>query len=150
MAIAGGLAAAGAALYYLSGNTEFTWSTYQSLPAIGFNGIPVALLASCNPIGIIFSASFMAYLDISGLQIRNMTMYNEYISSIVSALIVYFSAFALIFKQILSGKIKLFRKKKEDVIDVVDTRFKEEDYIVDNKEETDLKQVETTEEGGTE
>ncbi|MBR4236949.1 ABC transporter permease [bacterium] len=150
MAIAGGLAAAGAALYYLSGNTEFTWSTYQSLPAIGFNGIPVALLASCNPIGIIFSASFMAYLDISGLQIRNMTMYNEYISSIVSALIVYFSAFALIFKQILSGKIKLFRKKKEDISNAVDTRFKEEDYNVDKKEETDSKEVETTEEGGTE
>ena len=48
MAIAGGLSAAGASLYYLSGNTEFFWSTYQSLPAIGFNGIPVAMLASCN------------------------------------------------------------------------------------------------------
>ena len=33
MAIAGALAAAGASLYYLSGNTEFYWSTYQSLPA---------------------------------------------------------------------------------------------------------------------
>ena len=57
MAIAGGLSAAGASLYYLSGNTEFFWSTYQSLPAIGFNGIPVAMLASCNPIGIIFSGA---------------------------------------------------------------------------------------------
>ena len=45
MAIAGALAAGGAALYWLSGNTEFYWSTYQSLPAEGFNGIPVALLA---------------------------------------------------------------------------------------------------------
>ncbi|MBP5342799.1 ABC transporter permease [bacterium] len=139
MAIAGGLSGAAAALYYLSGNTEFTWSTYQSLPQVGFNGIPVALLGSCNPIGIIFSASFMAYLDISGLQIRNMTMYNEYISSIISALIVYFSAFALIFKQILSGKIKLFKKKKITVddppkIEVVmnNTEVKEE---IDTKEE---------------
>ena len=40
MAIAGGLAGAGAALYYLSGNTEFYWQTYQSLPDAGFNGIP--------------------------------------------------------------------------------------------------------------
>ena len=31
MAIAGGLSAAGASLYYLSGNTEFFWSTYQSV-----------------------------------------------------------------------------------------------------------------------
>ena len=40
MAIAGALAAAGGSLYYLSGNTEFFWSTYQSLPDEGFNGIP--------------------------------------------------------------------------------------------------------------
>ena len=32
MAIAGGLAGGGAALYWLAGNTEFFWSTYQSLP----------------------------------------------------------------------------------------------------------------------
>ena len=49
MAIAGGLAGAGASLYYLSGHTEFYWSTYMSLPAEGFNGIPVALLASNHP-----------------------------------------------------------------------------------------------------
>ena len=49
MAIAGGLAGAGAALYYLSGNTEFFWNTYTSLPATGFNGIPVALLAGQQP-----------------------------------------------------------------------------------------------------
>ncbi len=46
MAIAGGLAGAGASLYYLAGNTEFYWNTYQSLPATGFNGIAVALLAA--------------------------------------------------------------------------------------------------------
>ena len=30
MAIAGALAGAGAALYWLSGNTEFYWNTYQA------------------------------------------------------------------------------------------------------------------------
>ena len=39
MAIAGALSGAGAALYYLSGNTEFYWQTYQSLAATCFNGI---------------------------------------------------------------------------------------------------------------
>ena len=43
MAIAGALAGAAGSLYYLSGNTEFFWTTYQSLPAAGFNGIAVAL-----------------------------------------------------------------------------------------------------------
>ena len=61
MAIAGALAGAGAALYYLSGNTEFYWSTYQSLPAVGFNGIPVALLALNNPIAAAYSS-----IDING------------------------------------------------------------------------------------
>ena len=56
MAIAGALSGAAAALYYLSGNTEFYWtSAYQTLPATGFNGIPVALLAASHPIGVIFA-----------------------------------------------------------------------------------------------
>ena len=98
MAIAGALSAAGASLYYLSGNTEFFWSTYQSLPGIGFNGIPVAMLASCNPIGIIFTAIFMSTLDISGLQLTNLTAYNEYITNVIIAVIVYLSAFSLVIK----------------------------------------------------
>lgn len=107
MAISGGLAAAGASLYYLSGNTEFAWETYQSLPAQGFNGIPVALLAFNNPIGVIFSASFISLLDVNGMQLKYMTPYNEYITSIITAVIVYFSAFSLLFKQVLDGKIKI-------------------------------------------
>ena len=113
MAIAGGLAGAGAALYFLSGNTEFAWETYQSLPAIGFNGIPVALLAYNNPIGVVFSSLFMSYLDVSGMQLKYMTSYNEYITGIISAVIVYFSAFSLLFSQVLNGKIKIFKKKTE-------------------------------------
>ena len=41
------------------------------------------------------------------MQIKYMTTYNEYITSIISAIIVYFSAFSLLFKQILNGKIKI-------------------------------------------
>lgn len=104
MAIAGGLAGAGAALYYLSGNTEFKWETYQTLPAIGFNGIPVALLATNSPIGVIFSASFMAYLQVAGMELKNNTPYNEHLTSIIIAVIVYFSAFSLLIKQALGKK----------------------------------------------
>lgn len=107
MAIAGGLAAAGASLYYLSGNTEFRWETYQTLPAEGFNGIPVALLACNSPLGVIFSASFISLLDVNGMQLKYMTPYNEHITSIITAIIVYFSAFSLLFKQILNGSIKI-------------------------------------------
>ena len=106
MAIAGCLAAAGASLYYLSGNTEFYWSTYQKLPGEGFNGIPVALLAANNPIGVIFSGIFMSMLNISGIQLKYLTAYNEYISDIIIAVIVYLSAFSMLFKTILSKKIR--------------------------------------------
>ena len=110
MAIAGALAAAGASLYYLSGNTEFYWSTYQSLPDTGFNGVPVALLAANNPIGVIFTGCFMSMLDISGLQLTNLTAYNEYITDVIIAVIVYLSAFSLVIKALISG-----RKKKTPV-----------------------------------
>ena len=83
MAIAGALAASGAGLYWLSGNTEFFWSTYQALPATGFNGIPVALLAVNNPIGVVFTGMFMSMLDICGLQLKNLTGFNEYITELV-------------------------------------------------------------------
>lgn len=106
MAISGALAAAGASLYYLSGNTEFFWSTYQSLPDAGFNGIPVALLALNNPIGVIFSAIFMAMLDIVGLQLTNLTAYNEYITDVIIATIVYLSAFSLVIRMLLNGRKK--------------------------------------------
>ena len=106
MAIAGSLAGGGAALYWLSGNTEFYWSTYQSLPGIGFNGIPVALLAVSNPIGVIFTAIFMAMLDIVGQQLTGLTAYNEYITDVIIAVIVYLSAFSLVIRMMLPGSRK--------------------------------------------
>ena len=104
MAIAGSLAGAAGSLYYLSGNTEFFWSTYQSLPAAGFNGIPVALLAANHPIGVIFTGMFMSMLDIAGLQMTNLTAYNEYITDVIIAVIVYLSAFSLLIKTLLGHR----------------------------------------------
>ena len=106
MAIAGALAGAGAALYYLSGNTEFYWSTYQSLPAVGFNGIPVALLALNNPIAVIFAGVFMAMLKIVSQQLTNLTAYNEYITDVIISVIVYLSAFSLLIQMMLTGRKK--------------------------------------------
>lgn len=120
MAIAGALSGAAAALYYLSGNTEFFWSTYQALPAAGFNGIPVALLAANNPIAVIFTGIFMSMLDIVGLQLTNLTAYNEYITDVIIATIVYLSAFSMVIKMLLSGR-KERRKKAEAKADAEET-----------------------------
>ena len=105
MAMACALAAAGGALYYLSGNTEFFWNTYQSLPAEGFNGIPVALLAINNPLGVVFSAVFMSMLQICGQKLTELTAYNEYITNVIIAVIVYLSAFMLVIKMWI-GKLR--------------------------------------------
>ena len=113
MAIAGGLSAAGAALYFLQGDVEFYWHTSMTLPATGFNGIPVALLASCSPIGCIFSGMFMAYLTISGSQLSTFTAYNEYIANIIIAVIVYLSAFTLFFKGLMSARKRTITVKSE-------------------------------------
>ena len=106
MAIAGMLAGGGAALYWLSGNTEFFWSTYQALPATGFNGIPVALLAINNPIGVVFTGIFMAMLDIVGQQLAGLTAYNEYITDVIISVIVYLSAFSLVIQMMITGRKK--------------------------------------------
>ncbi len=114
MAIAGAMAGAGASLYWLAGNTEFYWSTYQSLPATGFNGIPVALLAVCNPIAVIFTGMFMSMLDIAGQQLTALTAYNEYITDVIISVIVYLSAFSLVIKLWLGGKAKKTAGPKPD------------------------------------
>lgn len=109
MAISGALAGGGAALYWLSGNTEFYWITYQALPAIGFNGIPVALLALNHPVAVVFSGIFMAMLNIVGQQLTTLTAYNEYITDVVIAVIVYLSAFSLVIQMWLGRR----KSKKE-------------------------------------
>ena len=121
MAIAGALSGIAGALYYLAGNTEFFWSTYQSLPAEGFNGIAVALLAVNNPIAVIFSGIFMSLLSIAGLQLTNLTAFNEYITDVIIAVIVYLSAFSLVIKLWLASR----QKKAEDKRKKADTAGKE-------------------------
>ena len=148
MAIAGALAGAGAALYWLSGNTEFYWTTYQSLPGVGFNGIPVALLAVNNPIAVIFTGIFMAMLDIVGMQLTNLTAYNEYITGVIISVIVYLSAFSLVIRMMLTGR----RKRKGAAADTVTTAPVPAEAAaqpLDAPEETPPDTAENAEEGGT-
>lgn len=143
MSIAGALAGAGAALYWLSGNTEFFWSTYQSLPATGFNGIPVALLAINNPIAVIFSGIFMAMLDVVGQRLTTLTAYNEYITDVIISVIVYLSAFSLVIQMWLGRKFK-----KNDGLDANAEPVIEEIAGTEEKSETPV--TEETKEGGEE
>ena len=66
----------------------------------------MALLAVNNPIGVIFSGIFMSLLSIAGLQLTNLTAYNEYITDVIIAVIVYLSAFSLVIRLWISGRKK--------------------------------------------
>lgn len=104
MMIAGGLAAGGAALWYLNGENDFLWNTYSSLPNDGFNGIPVALLASNNPIGVIFSSIFLRYIGKGGFNLAGYTAFNEYVSNLIVAVIIYFAGFSKFIKEFIFNR----------------------------------------------
>ncbi|MBO4363392.1 MAG: ABC transporter permease [Clostridia bacterium] len=105
MAIAGALAAGGAALWCLNGSQDFKWDTYLTLPAEGFNGIPAALLASSNPIGVIFSAIFLKYIGVGGSNLAAQTSFNEYVSPLIVAVIIYFAGFSKLIKDLLEKRL---------------------------------------------
>ena len=115
MAIAGGLAAAGAALWCLNGAQDFKWDTYQTLPADGFNGIPAALLASNNPIGVIFSAIFLKYISVGGANLAAQTSFNEYVSQLIVAVIIYFAGFSKLIREIIARRGSRSTKKAATV-----------------------------------
>lgn len=116
MSIAGALAACGAALWCLNGTTDFAWEAYQSLPADGFNGIPAALLASSNPIGVIFSSVFLKYLVMGGSNLGAYTSFNDQIPNIISAVIIYFSGAAKLIKDLLSRRNHRLEEEKKKII----------------------------------
>lgn len=120
MAIAGGLAAAGASLWCLNGHQDFGWNTYLSLPADGFNGIPVALLASNNPIGVIFSSIFLRYISAGGSNLSAQTPFNEYVSELIVAMIIYFSGFSKFTKEFFAARAAKSKKAPLGALDIVD------------------------------
>ena len=104
MVIAGAMAGLGGALLYLAGSGN-SIDVKDVLAPEGFSGIPVALLASNNPIGVVFSSLFIAYLQAGGFTVQ-LYSYAPEVIEIIVAIIIYFSAFALV----LRGLIQAARK----------------------------------------
>lgn len=96
MAISGGLAGIGAAMYFLTDYQQ--WSVTQSaVPAMGFNGIAAAFLGGLNPIGVIFSSYFIEHITSGGTYV-NMNMYSAEISELISSVIIYLCGFVMFFR----------------------------------------------------
>ena len=100
MVIAGAIAGMAGGLLYLAGTGKHI-EIKDVLASEGFTGISVALLGLSHPIGVLFSGLFIAYLTAGGFYLQLFEFSTEIIDIIV-AVIIYFSAFALIVKTILT------------------------------------------------
>lgn len=113
MVIAGAIAGLAGACLYLAGTGKHI-EIVDVIADEGFTGISVALLGLCHPIGILFSGIFIAYLTAGGFYLQLFEFSTEIIDIIV-AIIIYFSAFALIVKMLMQkfGKNRQAAKKQE-------------------------------------
>ena len=109
MAISGALAGIGAGLYYLSDAAQWEPMVSTALPAFGFDGISVALLASSNPLGVVFSALFISHISTGG-GLMDAMIFPPEIADVISGVIIYLCAFMMLFKKHIS---RLFTKKEK-------------------------------------
>ena len=120
MVIAGGLAGLGGAFAILAPSSiqgsSMTYEPISIIAANGFNGIAVALLGSSNPLGIIFSALFISHIQRGGTIASSFYGYKPEIIDVVIAVIIYFSAFAMIMNSTIAKFFKKRQAKKKELI----------------------------------
>lgn len=102
------LSGIGGAIYYLAGTGQYVLE--KSILGMGFNGIPVALLASSNPIGTIFAALFISYIQVGGAAMQ--PAYSSETIDIVIAVITYLRAFALLCAASLPRRSPAVKKRE--------------------------------------
>ncbi len=124
MLIAGGIAGLGGGLLYLAGSGKYI-EVVDVLAGEGFTGISVALLGLSNPIGVALSAIFIAYITEGGFYMQTLNFVPEIIDIIV-AVIIYFSAFALIIKTLMNKRSKKREMKALDAQTSADNEVKME------------------------
>ncbi len=118
MMISGALAGIGGAFAILAPSTiagsSVTYEPINVIAANGFNGIAVALLGNSSPLGIIFSALFISFIQRGGTSAA-LYGYKPEIIDIVIAVIIYFSSFAMLMSS-AAGKMiaKLSAKKRKN------------------------------------
>ena len=124
MVIAGGLAAMGGAMYYLSDFEQ--WNVNASaVPAMGFNGIAAAFLGGLNPIGCIFSSYFITHITVGGGNV-DLSHYCAQIADFISAVIIYLCGFVLFFKTLINNRLRKgeerFTAKERDAVKAADDK----------------------------
>ncbi len=109
MMISGALSGLGGGLLYLSGSGKYI-KVIDLIANEGFDGISVALLGMSQPFGILAAGIFIAYIKVGGFNLQLLN-YDQEIINIIIAAIIYFSAFALLFRtrllNLFSGREKI-------------------------------------------
>lgn len=111
MVIAGALSGLGGGLLYLAGSGKHI-EVLEVLADEGFTGMSVALLGLSNPVGILIAALFIAYITEGGFYLQLFDFAPEIIDIII-AVIIYFSALALLFQMVIT-RITASRSAKEN------------------------------------
>lgn len=118
MVIAGGMAGLGGAFAILAPSTivgsSMTYEPINIIAANGFNGIAVALLGNSSPLGIIFSAAFISHIQRGGT-LAALYGYKPEIIDVVIAVIIYFSAFAMVMQTALANVFKKRRRNDTSI-----------------------------------
>lgn len=105
MVIAGALAGLAGAIVYLTGSGKHL-VTGDGLLSEGFDGIAVALLGNSSPIGVLLAGFFFGYLKNAGFYLQLLELNKELIQIIIAS-IIYFSALALLFRNLVK---RIFKK----------------------------------------
>lgn len=100
MTIAGAISGMAGGLLYLAGTGKHI-EIVDVIASEGFTGVSVAMLGLSHPIGVLFAGLFIAYLTAGGFYLQLFDFSTEIIDIIV-AVIIYFSAFSLMIKSIIS------------------------------------------------
>ena len=96
MTMVGAVAGLGG-MMFTNGAAGQKYSLGDVLRPEGITGIPVALLASNHPIGIIFSAIFIAYLQVGGLAVASFGLEPDLVS-VITAIIIFFCSFKVVIR----------------------------------------------------
>ncbi|MDR3295791.1 MAG: ABC transporter permease [Clostridiales Family XIII bacterium] len=110
MLIAGMFAGFGGAIQHLSA-ADTHYAITDALPQQGFAGISIALIASGNPLAVIFAAFFVAFLQVGGLGMQAYGIQPDFVD-VITSLIIYFCAFSFVFKYLYGRLLKKLRRIK--------------------------------------
>ena len=127
------------AICSLAGVTQVLGFTYNlsilsSMQNFGFDGLAVSLLASNNPIGVIFSGLFFGSLKYAGGNLqRTMGVPSEIISIIIGTIIL-FTAVPLVFR-IINAKMRNKKSQKGNEKTAVDMSYVNKEIEKEKKEE---------------